>query len=92
MCVLLVLAQRAVLAAQLAKKKIDVLLLEAGADLPDYSCESIAGTNLFQMWQICDLGGLVNLAALQIFGLAVHIHSKRLILKNVLILIVVGLT
>jgi len=35
-----------ILAAQLAKKKVDVLLLEAGADLPDYSCESIAGTNL----------------------------------------------
>ena len=73
-----------ILAAQLAKKKIDVLLLEAGADLPDYSYGPSLVQTFFQMWQICDLGGLVNLAALQIFGLAVHIHSKRLILKNVL--------
>lgn len=36
-----------IVAAKLAKENVDVLLLEAGGDLPNYSCESISKTNLF---------------------------------------------
>ncbi len=36
-----------IVAAKLAEKNVDVLLLEAGSDFPDYSTETIAGTSLF---------------------------------------------
>jgi len=72
-----------ILAAQLAKKKIDVLLLEAGADLPDYGCESIANTNLFS--DVADLrfgwsrqfGGSSNLWAGRAYPLEGIDFEKR---------------
>lgn len=72
-----------ILAAQLAKNKIDVLLLEAGADLPDYGCESIASTSLFS--DVADLrfgwsrqfGGSSNLWAGRTYPLEEIDFEKR---------------
>ncbi|MEP3475798.1 MAG: GMC family oxidoreductase [Hyphomicrobiales bacterium] len=73
----------AIVAAELAKKKIDVLLLEAGGRSPDFSNESISNINIFS--DVTDLrfgwsrqfGGASNLWAGRTYPLEEADFKKR---------------
>ena len=74
-----------VLAAELAKKKIDVLLLEAGTELPNYSDESTAGAGIFSDLRFGwsrQFGGSSNLWAGRTYPLEEIDFQKRAWVPN----------